>query len=355
MFSFKRVIIPILIGIGFSAFSLLSNHFDFSVLRGIEWCGQFIVLAFLMMFIRDMAYIWRLQILTGKALRFKDAFQIIMLWEFASSVSPSMVGGSAFAIFFINAEGIPLGRSTGIVLTTALLDELFYIIMVALILAVSGISILNVSGLPFNPTTLFLIGYGFIILLTTIIAVGIFIAPHGLKKVLVGLFSLPLLRRWKAGAERTGDEIIMTLEELKGKRFGYWFKAFFATAFSWTARYCVLNCLILALNPQMGFDWGHQVMIYAKQLIMWVILLISPTPGASGIAEISFTAFFGNEFTANIADAVALLWRGISYYPYLFIGLAVLPWWLTKLEKRRLANKEIHNSQCTMHNSIHNL
>ncbi len=162
MFSFKRVIIPILIGIGFSAFSLLSNHFDFSVIRGVEWCGRFILLAFLMMFIRDMAYIWRLQILTGKALRFKDAFQIIMLWEFASSVSPSMVGGSAFAIFFINAEGIPLGRSTGIVLTTALLDELFYIIMVALILAVSGISILNVSGLPFNPTTLFLIGLSLI-------------------------------------------------------------------------------------------------------------------------------------------------------------------------------------------------
>ena len=341
MFSFKRVIIPILIGIGFSVISLLSHHFDFSVLRGLEWCGQFIVLAVLLMIVRDMAYIWRLQILTGRVLSFKDAFQIIMLWEFASSVSPSMVGGSAFAIFFINAEGIPLGKSTGIVLATALLDELFYIIMVALILAFSGISILNVSGLPFNPTTLFLIGYGFIILLTTIISVGVFIAPQGLKKVLVGIFSLPLLRRWKAGAERTGDEIVMTSGELKGKPFLYWFKAFFATAFSWTARYCVLNCLILALNPQMGFDWSHQVMIYAKQLVMWVILLISPTPGASGIAEISFTAFFGNEFTTNIADAVALLWRGISYYPYLFIGLAVLPWWLTKLEKRRLAKETI--------------
>ncbi len=352
MFSFKRVIIPILIGIGFSAFSLLSNHFDFSVIRGVEWCGRFILLAFLMMFIRDMAYIWRLQILTGKALRFKDAFQIIMLWEFASSVSPSMVGGSAFAIFFINAEGIPLGRSTGIVLTTALLDELFYIIMVALILAVSGISILNVSGLPFNPTTLFLIGYGFIILLTTVIAIGVFIAPNGLKKMLVGLFSLPLLRRWKTGAERTGDEIIMTSEELKGKSFSYWFKAFFATAFSWTARYCVLNCLILALNPQIGLDWGYHVQIYAKQLVMWVILLVSPTPGASGIAEISFSAFFGHDFPAHLVDAVALLWRGISYYPYLFIGLAVLPWWLTKLEKRRTADAEIQNSKFKVQRDI---
>ena len=352
MFSFKRVIIPILIGIGFSAFSLLSNHFDFSVIRGVEWCGRFILLAFLMMFIRDMAYIWRLQILTGKALRFKDAFQIIMLWEFASSVSPSMVGGSAFAIFFINAEGIPLGRSTGIVLTTALLDELFYIIMVALILAVSGISILNVSGLPFNPTTLFLIGYGFIILLTTVIAIGVFIAPNGLKKMLVGLFSLPLLRRWKAGAERTGDEIIMTSEELKGKSFSYWFKAFFATAFSWTARYCVLNCLILALNPQIGLDWGYHVQIYAKQLVMWVILLVSPTPGASGIAEISFSAFFGHDFPAHLVDAVALLWRGISYYPYLFIGLAVLPWWLTKLEKRRTVDAEIQNSKFKVQRDI---
>ncbi|MEG1556666.1 MAG: flippase-like domain-containing protein, partial [Bacteroidales bacterium] len=171
---------------------------------------------------------------------------------------------------------------------------------------------------------------------TSIILVGVFIAPQGVKKLLVALFSIPFLQKWRTGAAKTGDEIIITSKELKGKSFYYWFQAAFATFLSWTARFWVLNCLILALNPDMPFHFGQQITIYAKQLVMWVILLISPTPGASGVAEISFAAFFGNEFPANLQAAVALLWRAISYYPYLFIGLIVLPIWLRKLRIKKI-------------------
>ncbi|MDD4394895.1 MAG: lysylphosphatidylglycerol synthase transmembrane domain-containing protein [Bacteroidales bacterium] len=350
-FSFKRVIIPILIGIGFSVFSLMDNDFEFSYLRGIEYSLLYILLALLMMLIRDAMYVWRLRILLEKQLSIMSSLQVILLWEFASSVSPSMVGGSAFALFFINAEGVKLGKSTAIVMITALLDELFYIFVVALILLFYGTEVLQVQEiLSINVTHLFFIGYGFIVALTTVILCAIFIFPQGFKKLLTAVFSLPFIRKWKEGAARTGDDIITTSIELKHKKPGYWIKSFTITAFSWTARFLVLNCLVLALNPEMEFQFSQQVMIYAKQLVMWVILLISPTPGASGIAEAIFPAFFGGDFPANLQDAVALLWRGISYYPYLFIGLIVLPIWLSKLEKRRISklkHKEKENENKT--------
>ena len=336
MFSFKRVLIPILFGVGFSVFSILSSDFNFAQLKGISFSLPYLVLAFVLMAVRDLSYIWRLRVLTDKQISWRDAFQVIMLWEFASSVTPSMVGGSAFAIFFINAERIKLGRSTAIVLVTALLDELFYIIMVAAILLMTGSALFQTEiTCYFNPMPYFIVGYVFIIVLTSIITIGLFATPHGLKRLLVAIFSLPLLKRWKANAERTGDDIIVSSREMKGQSWRYWLKAFGATAFSWTARFLVLNCLILAANPNMEFQLGQQVLIYAKQLIMWVILLISPTPGASGIAEFSFSAFFGDLFNGDLQHAVALIWRAISYYPYLIIGLIVLPLWLAKLERRR--------------------
>jgi uncharacterized protein (TIRG00374 family) len=87
----------------------------------------------------------------------------------------------------------------------------------------------------------------------------------------------------------------------------------------------VVNCLILAFHS--GND---QVLIFARQLIMWIIMLISPTPGSSGVAEIVFTSFLSEFITHGLQDAMSLLWRIISYYPYLVIGAIFLPRWIRR-------------------------
>jgi uncharacterized membrane protein YbhN (UPF0104 family) len=39
---------------------------------------------------------------------------------------------------------------------------------------------------------------------------------------------------------------------------------------------------------------SEHVLIFGKQIILWVVMLISPTPGSSGTAEAIFPAFFGS-------------------------------------------------------------
>ena len=85
------------------------------------------------MAMRDFAYILRLRILTEKKLTWRQSFDCIFLWEFATAVSPSIIGGAPVAIFIINREGISVGKSTAIVMVTAFLDELFFILMVPII------------------------------------------------------------------------------------------------------------------------------------------------------------------------------------------------------------------------------
>ena len=335
VFSFKRVIIPIGIGIAFSAYSLWASHFDLSVLQGMEISVKYILLALVCMLMRDLMYIIRIRILTEKQLSWTDSWHVVMLWEFASSVTPSVVGGSAFAIYFLYQERLSVGRSTAIILTTVMLDEIFYILAVALLLFIVGTNLVPFgSALPFNPMLFFFLGYAIIIAMTTGITLGIFVAPKGIKRLLIKIFSFSFFKKWQPSMEKTGDELIAASVELKGKPFGYWAKAFVATALTWTARFMVLNFIILAFNPELGFQMMQQMMFFAKQLVMWVILMISPTPGASGIAEISFSAFFMNDFPECTHAAVAVLWRAISYYPYLALGLIILPVWLRKLQKR---------------------
>ena len=54
-----------------------------------------------MMALRDIGYMLRLRILAEKGLSWKKCFNIIMLWEFASTILPSAVGGTTVAAFFI--------------------------------------------------------------------------------------------------------------------------------------------------------------------------------------------------------------------------------------------------------------
>ncbi|MDE6328303.1 MAG: flippase-like domain-containing protein, partial [Duncaniella sp.] len=75
----------------------------------------------------------------------------------------------------------------------------------------------------------------------------------------------------------------------------------------------------------------------ARQFLVWVILMGSPTPGGAGISEWLFTTYYGDLLGgAGMALVIALFWRILSYYVYLIIGCFILPSWLGKgLKKSR--------------------
>jgi hypothetical protein len=98
------------------------------------WLG----VALLFMVGRDFFYMLRIRLLTNKELTWKSSFSVIMLWEFASALSPGVVGGAAVAMFILKREKIALGRSTAIVLITTLFYNLFYIILIPFVFLFIG-------------------------------------------------------------------------------------------------------------------------------------------------------------------------------------------------------------------------
>ena len=311
----------------------------------------FLFLAILCMLGRDIGYMIRLKFLSDNKLTWPQTFRIIMLWEFTSAITPSTVGGTSLAVIYITKEGISVGRSTSIVLATSLLDELYFLIMFPLLMIIvnpknlfmnghNGTNVISFS----NELFMFaIIGYSLKFVYVLLVSYGLFLKPRGIKWLLLKIFKLPIIRRWRVAAGKAGDEIIISSAELKNKNILFWLKSVIATFLSWSSRYLVINFIFLAF-----FYVSDHLLLFTRQLAMWIMMLVSPTPGGTGFAEYVFSKYLldyipnDGKISATII-ALAFLWRVITYYPYLIIGSLILPTWIRKkfiIERRQKINEQ---------------
>lgn len=336
-FNWKKVLLPIVIGLGFT-FYLIADDFSLTAFKSVSFNRQFFIFIVLAMFftiMRDVGYILRIMLLSDSALSLKRSCQVIMLWEFASAITPSVVGGSAIAAFILNAEKIKMGRATSIVMVTAFLDELFYVLAVPMLVVLIGFPALfsinndfSLFGMQMHVTSIFVIGYCFILLLIFVISYALFLRPRAFRSMILRMFRGRRLSKWFDKADAFSSDLLATSVDFRDKSVIYWIRAFGYTVFSWFSRFMVVNMLIIAF-----LGYGDQALIFARQLVMWVILLISPTPGSSGVAEMSFSGFFAQFVDGGMIDAIALIWRLITYYSYIVIGLIILPYWVKRVQR----------------------
>lgn len=344
-FALWKILLPVAIGIAVVVFMFLNDAKSQDIagqLRGISFTPYVIaciLLGFIFMFGRDFGLSWRFRLLTDSDLRWKQAFKVTYLVEFTSAITPSAVGGSTLGMLYLNREGIEIGRATTLMLTTLFFDELFLVVIAPLmVLFTSAGDIFNIGSSSFSlglELTFWLI-YGVIALWTLILFLGIIVWPHAIRLFLVKLFSLPLLRRWQTKIEDMGSNIVQTSAVLRRKPFMFWVKGFAATMLTWFSRYLVVNAIFLAFVPSAD---PHQWLILARQLVVWVLLMVSPTPGGAGLSEWLFTEVYGTLIpSAALALFMAICWRLISYYVYLVIGTCIIPKWF-----RDSFSKETHH------------
>jgi uncharacterized protein (TIRG00374 family) len=247
-----------------------------------------------------------------------QAIQIIFIWEFASAATPSSAGGTPMAIYLLTKERIPAGKSTAIVVLTIFIDEIFFLIAVPMGFILVGMDTLfpadTAASAMVNDALLkglqgwFIVGFSIIFFYTILLGYGLFVNPLSVKRLLHKLFSTRLLKRWHKAAITTGTDIIIASDEIKEKNFWFWLKAILATIVSWSARLLVINCILMIVGG--GLD---HMLVYFRQTVMWIIALVSPTPGGSGFAEIAYSAFLGDYTPKGLMGGVVLLWRLFTY------------------------------------------
>lgn len=345
--SWWKVLLPVLIGVGVVVLMIWHDAKTENIGKvwgSINFTPRILLCLFLgvvCMGGRDFGLVWRFRALTDRKLTWTQAWRVDMMCEFTNCITPSAVGGSSLGPLFLNTEGIEFGRATTLMLTTLFMDELFFVVscpIIVLLTPAHEIFSSGAAGFSHGIKYTFWGVYGLITAWTFLLFMGIIWKPYWIQKVLNRIATWRWLKKWSTSISGLGDNMIATSKELQTKPWHFWLEVFVGTSLAWTARYCVVNLLFLGFMP--GTD-PQQWIIFARQFVIWIVLMVSPTPGGAGLSEWIFSNYYGDIVgTAGMALILAVFWRLITYYLYLAIGSIVVPEWLSTTYARFRRNKD---------------
>lgn len=324
-----HILIPVLIGLGVVTWLIFD---DISMVKWnramfADFCAPAMFAGIIAVVVREFAYMWRYRLLSSGDLSWMQCFKVTMLCEFSSTITPSAVGGSSLAMVFMSREGIKAARGTTITLITIFFDELFFVVSCPLVLLLFDSSeLFGTVSKEFHSgmRITFWIVYLAILLWTLVLFVGIFIKPEYIKTILMKIFRISFLQKYAGPVSDFCDNMIAASMSAKKTPMVVWGKTFLATALSWTSRYLLVNAIFVAFGLL-----ASPMLVFARQGIVWLILIVTPTPGGSGVSEWLFTQYYADMVpSASFGLLLAMAWRLSSYYIYLIVGMCVIPSWL---------------------------
>lgn len=329
----KYIVLAALLGLAAIAFMFYNDVRSHGLSRlhwsTTAWIG---LLGGVLCFIaQNLGLIWRYKLLTESVLSWGQCFRVNVLCEFTSAVTPSSVGGSSLIFLYLYKEGINAGRSTTVMMASLFLDELFLFLSCTALAILMPWDVLFGQEMWVNRGTqwVFLGVTGAVGLWTAMLYTALFHRPLWVKSLLTTFFKLPLLKRWQAGVERLCQDLVESSQRLSSLGWRFWMRPLLATACAWCFRFAIVVTLLW------GFGGGGDVLLaYVRQWVLWMVAMVSPTPGGSGLSEYMFKVYYADFFPdIPMTLLAALVWRGITYYTYLCLGAVVVPRWLKGVKK----------------------
>lgn len=330
--SLDNVWIPILVGlvVPFYLFRKHANlnNFDITQLQNLKIAPLLLSIFFIIL--RDFAFMSRLRTLTQNHLSWSKCLYIIILWDFASAVTPSVVGGGVVVVYLLYREGIKLGNALAYIMIATIADNCFFMAIAPI--GYVGAYLTPMSNTEFMASTmgsglkaLFFVGYLIVTVYTAVIVFSLWGKPKFIKWILVIICSrIKFLRKWRRSAIQHGNDLVLASQSLKVKNKSYWIKIAVFTIIGYLSKYAVLNSLAYMC---MNVSLLEHLVIFGNQVVLWVVMLLSPTPGSAGTAEFFFTELYQSIFT-NYLFFIEILWRILTYYIHIVVGAIVLTKWL---------------------------
>ncbi len=330
-FSLWQILLPV--GISLLVVALLmrenitADSFESFVLTRRSMTG--IGLAIIAWGVQNLAMGHRYYMLAYPYMNKRGALRVTFLVDFASAVTPSAVGGSSVAFLFMGREGVSVGRATAITIGGLFLDELLMsLIGVFLLFFVhKGLGIEDIPALSVGIYITLVLVTVILSVWTLALFISLFHKPAWVGNFFLWVTSWKPLRRWRGGAEKLKSDLLMASQEMRNMDGWYWVKLFGTTVVSWGARFTIA-CLLVYGFSTMDVDW---MVAYIRQMAIWLLAIIIPTPGGSGFSEYMFQVAYVDYFpNPAIALMVALVWRTITSFSYLVIGPIILTFQLRR-------------------------
>ena len=246
------------------------------------------------------------------------------------AITPFASGGQPWQIYRLKKDGIPLSKSTNIIIE----DFITYQLALVLLGIIAVISNAALKILPSNSTLSYLVTIGFLI--NTLVVIMLFAVAFNKKinKIIITL-AANILSKLK---------IIKSKKELIDKSDKY-IKNFHESALILfknkinLIKIVMLNFLSLLILYLIPFTIMLGLNIYINPFYViitsaYVMLIdsIIPTPGSTGGLEYGFMSFFKTFVKNPKLSVIMIVWRIVTYYFGIFVGLLFLS--INKEEKQ---------------------
>ena len=255
---------------------------------------------------------------------------------FMGGVTPSQTGGGAGQIYILYKEGMGAMDAT--------VSSFLSFVSTAIFLPLCGIFIITFIKPDFQNVTLqYLSSYTLLLFSLILAAVAVSLIDPGLFERIVrrtaGL--VPLLRRKfvESDAFHTFVKTFRRYHDLMTyflkEGLHYLLGGLLLTAVIFFNKFVIAYLVIRGLGIQADF-WQ---VIYL-QLILILVFYFAPTPGSSGVAEVSAAFIMGQIIPKGQTGVFVILWRFFTLFMGMIVGGYVLLRYLFRNENGREASAE---------------
>jgi uncharacterized protein (TIRG00374 family) len=254
---------------------------------------------------------------------FKTSFRAFMANVFLAAMTPSQTGGGPLQIYVLNRAGVPVAKAFAGCLVGAVLTV---VCLVVSNLVVLGLSADLRLGMGHHVGTVFTVALAVLVGLAAVFLVSL-VRIGWLKRAagwLVLVIARPAERRRKYSTTkrlmRGLDQYRASMLAFAGAKRRRVVAAGLVTMLAMAMNALIAPTLLAGLNAG-----GAPVKVFLMQFVVFFIAYFSPTPGASGVAELSnywLTASAGVQ--ANVLGIFTVIWRFFNSFLGVGVGAVVV-------------------------------
>ena len=245
------------------------------------------------------------------------------------------------AIFLLAQEKVGGAKSIAMVLYAVLLDTIFFLLSIPVLYGILGKAVVRPLSDPKMDifTGSLLVIYFFTLIYGTFMLLGI-MKPRFIGGFIIWLSNRKWLARFKSNMHKTAQELAVASQELRTQSLGFHIRMTLYTFAAWILRFLVVVSVLAGVVQALDMSLYDLFILFGRAEMMHTITQFSPTPGGAGVAEGMFGGFFTDYISTSVGTVIALIWRLITYYPYLLLGLLVIPNWLRKVMRNKRNTRE---------------
>ena len=245
---------------------------------------------------------------TGEELSLADVTKVVLSNYFLALLTPGASGGAIAQVMFMRRAGVPVARSTLIILVRTIMSIFFLIIMVPFFMEQDE-AITSWIPLPIIVT----VSLVFIAIPVT----AIILMHTDYPERIIYYFSQYFKHERRRQAFQWYRDFRQAVY-IMGKQPVMVLRAFIESGVSLTFIYLTVPCFFMGL--QFSFDI---VQVLGRMYLLNLVLYFSPTPGGSGIAEAGFVVLFNQLVPSGTVGILAVLWRFTAEYLPFVLGACI--------------------------------